>query len=316
MAGQIFINEVRCNFNLREPKGDKPTIVYFVCFINKKQVRISTGYKVYPKQWNKIQAITSSLLSVLDNANNTILNNKIDEMNIRFVEYINYICNNNTELNSKTLKQYIMNGKIDKEARIDVAKVLRTYLSKDTSIKDGTKDNNLRFINKFEAYLATLDIKGYEDITLEVMKGFQQWCIDNVKGKAGERASSASINKIVECTYKLMKKYLVNNGLMKGSQYADIEPLKEKAIDDEIALRDDELTMLYNYQCTTKEDEDIKNLFLMECATGQRFSDIKKVDKLIERKDGRTYINLVQDKAGTGRYYLSNGFRYTSQVQL
>lgn len=75
-----------------------------------------------------------------------------------------------------------------------------------------------------------------------------------------------------------MKKYLVNNGLMKGSQYADIEiePLKE---DDEIALRDDELTMLYNYQCTTKEDEDIKNLFLMECTTGQRFSDIEKVDR-------------------------------------
>ncbi len=94
------------------------------------------------------------------------------------------------------------------------------------------------------------------------MKGFQQWCIDNVKGKAGERASSASINKIVECTYKLMKKYLVNNGLMKGSLYADIEiePLKEKAIDDEITLRDDELTMLCNDQCTTKEDEDIKNL--------------------------------------------------------
>ena len=108
-----------------------------------------------------------------------------------------------------------MNRKIDepKEARIDIAKVLRTYLSKDTSIKDGTKDNNLRFITKFESYLSTLDIKGYEDITLEVMKGFQQWCIDNVKGKAGERASSASINKIVECTYKLMKKYLVNNGL-------------------------------------------------------------------------------------------------------
>lgn len=302
-TAQHFYKEVKPHYNLREPKGDKPTMVYFVCFINKKQVRISTGYKVYPKQWNKIQAITSSLLSGLDNANNTILNNKIDEMNVRFTEYINYICNNNTELNSNTLKRYIMNRKIDepKEARIDIAKVLRTYLSKDTSIKDGTKDNNLRFITKFESYLSTLDIKGYEDITLEVMKGFQQWCIDNVKGKAGERASSASINKIVECTYKLMKKYLVNNGLMKGSQYADIEiePLKEKAIDDEIALRDDELTMLYNYQCTTKEDEDIKNLFLMECTTGQRFSDIEKVDKLIERKDGRTYINLVQDKAGT-----------------
>ena len=79
-------------------------MVYFVCFINKKQVRISTGYKVYPKQWNKIQAITSSLLSGLDNANNTILNNKIDEMNVRFTEYINYICNKQTDILKMKIK--------------------------------------------------------------------------------------------------------------------------------------------------------------------------------------------------------------------
>ena len=34
MAGQIFINEVRCNFNLREPKADKPTNIYLVASIS------------------------------------------------------------------------------------------------------------------------------------------------------------------------------------------------------------------------------------------------------------------------------------------
>ena len=103
-TAQHFYKEVKPHYNLREPKGDKPTMVYFVCFINKKQVRISTGYKVYPKQWNKIQAITSSLLSGLDNANNTILNNKIDEMNVRFTEYINYICNKQTDILKMKIK--------------------------------------------------------------------------------------------------------------------------------------------------------------------------------------------------------------------
>ncbi|WP_242385534.1 hypothetical protein [Phocaeicola sartorii] len=132
-TAQHFYKEVKPHYNLREPKGDKPTMIHFVCFINKKQVRISTGYKVYPKQWNKIQAITSRLLSGLDNTNNIILNNKIDEMNIRFTEYINYICNNNTELNSNTLKQYIIK-------RIDLMKlvVFNIQLSHGMKIEKGT----------------------------------------------------------------------------------------------------------------------------------------------------------------------------------
>ena len=56
-TAQHFYKEVKPHYNLREPKGDKPTVVYFVCFINKKQVRISTGYKVYPK-WKSHSTLT------------------------------------------------------------------------------------------------------------------------------------------------------------------------------------------------------------------------------------------------------------------
>ena len=52
MIGQIFFNEVKASFNLRKPKSDKPTNIYLVCRIDKKQVKLSTGVKVYPDQWN------------------------------------------------------------------------------------------------------------------------------------------------------------------------------------------------------------------------------------------------------------------------
>lgn len=98
----------------------------------------------------------------------------------------------------------------------------------------------------------------------------------------------------------MLRRYLVNNGLMSGSHLADIqiEPLKEYNIDDEIALRDDELTLLYNYICENKRDTEIKDLFLLECLTGQRFSDIEKVADLVEQKDGRTYVTVMQNKGG------------------
>ena len=35
-------------FNLRKPRSEKPTNLYLVCRINNKQVKLSTGVKIYP----------------------------------------------------------------------------------------------------------------------------------------------------------------------------------------------------------------------------------------------------------------------------
>ena len=53
MGQQIFINEMSATFNLRKPKANKPTNVYLVCRVQGKQVKLSTGIKVYPEHWNK-----------------------------------------------------------------------------------------------------------------------------------------------------------------------------------------------------------------------------------------------------------------------
>ena len=75
-TGQIFFYEVQAKFNLREPKSNKPTNIYLVCRIDRKQIRLSTGVKVYPEHWNvkKQEAYISCRLSELDNLNNTIVN--------------------------------------------------------------------------------------------------------------------------------------------------------------------------------------------------------------------------------------------------
>ena len=72
-TGQIFFYEVQAKFNLREPKSNKPTNIYLVCRIDRKQIRLSTGVKVYPEHWNvkKQEAYISCRLSELDNLNNT-----------------------------------------------------------------------------------------------------------------------------------------------------------------------------------------------------------------------------------------------------
>lgn len=302
---QFFVNELRHHYNLRNPKGCKPTMVFLVVRVNGRQVKVSTGMKTYPKYWQVNHAIEDYSLPIIENNNNKLLNEKIKVFDSRFEEYKRLVNDGLLTLDEDSLRCYLYNKttmvkKKEKSEPINIASVILSYLNKDTTIKDSTKSNYTRHLKKFEEFLSFYTIKSYSDLTQKMMKDFQQWCVDNVKGRQGNRASGQSINAIVEGVFKCIKSYLVNNGLFSGSQFADIqiEPLKEVNIDDEIALRDDELTLLYNYQCLSKRDEEIRDLFLLECTTAQRFSDVEKVDDLIEHKDGRTYFNLVQDKGG------------------
>ena len=81
MERQIFINEMQARFNLRKPRSEKPTNLYLVCRINNKQVKLSTGVKIYPDHWNekRQEAYISVRLSEIDNINNTI---EIDYTNL------------------------------------------------------------------------------------------------------------------------------------------------------------------------------------------------------------------------------------------
>ena len=299
---QFFAQKLRHHYNLHQRKHDVPTTVFFVLWLQGKQIKISTGLKVYPRHWQSGRARTDNTVPYLERNNNRLLNDRLNTLDIRFEQYKRLVNEGVMEIDRNSLRQYITTGTMAKKQKepIDVAKVLLQYLYKDTTIKDSTKENNVRFLRSFGEYLADKTLYDYEDITFEIMKGFQQWCVQNTKGRNGERASGESINKKVESVYKCIKKYLVDNRLMSGAHFSNIGivALKETYIDDEIALRDDELTLLYNYKCDNKRDEEIKDLFLLECTTGQRFSDVEKVADLVAQQDGRTYFNLVQDKGG------------------
>ena len=70
MTHQVFINEiVKANFNLRQPKSERPTNIYLIVRINQKQAKLSTGVKVYPEHWNikKQEAYISCRLTESDN---------------------------------------------------------------------------------------------------------------------------------------------------------------------------------------------------------------------------------------------------------
>lgn len=310
MTGQMFINEIRCNFNLREPKKDKPTNIYLVTSINNKQIKLSTGVKVYPNQWNvkKQEAYISARLTELDNINNTIVNNKLIELRSCFTEFKYYLCANPSKIEDgiTLLKKYIYkeNTRMKEEKPINICLYLKQCVEKDT-ISEGSKSTYINAIKWIERYMKENDIelKSFNEIDTKFFKDFQTFLlnIDDAKSPDGT-LSVKYINDTIKTIHQRLDAYAVGNNLMNRSKFLDIvQPLiKDKTDDYKIALRDDEVLKLWNYKAKDEKDEAIKDIFLLNCVTGQRISDTEKVDDNLENILDVTTIKLVQKK--TGKY--------------
>ena len=110
------------------------------------------------------------------------------------------------------------------------------------------------------------------------------------------------INNTIKTIHQRIEAYVVKFQLMDRSKFLDIvQPLlKDKTDDYKIALRDDEVLKLWNYQPKDNNDEIVRDIFLLNCLTGQRISDTEKVDDNLEDILDVTTIKLIQKK--TGKY--------------
>ena len=157
MGRQIFINQMQCNFNLRQPKANKPTNIYLVVYLNNKQVKLSTGVKVYPEHWNirKQQAYVNARLSKLDNNNNTIANDRLSELKDMFLEFKHYLCEHPTDIeNSITiLRTRIYKNTMTTEIKKKSATTVMKEIIDAKQAASSTKEQQKLNVGKFERYL-------------------------------------------------------------------------------------------------------------------------------------------------------------------
>ena len=95
MKHQLFPKELHGRFFLKSPKSTRPSAINFLIRFNSKLVKLTTHLKIYPEQWNQIlqKAYISPILNPIDNHNNSIVNEKIDEIKDRFNKFKLYLCN-------------------------------------------------------------------------------------------------------------------------------------------------------------------------------------------------------------------------------
>ena len=308
MKKQVFL-DFDLRFNLRQAKQNKPTIIYAVFTYGGKQVKINTKVKVYPNQWNRKRqlATISNGQTRLDNSNNKIVNETIKKIEIAFQEQKYYLCENTKEIeNIFTLFKQSINPQYKTRMRKQ-NEPLATIIMTDYVNTTKSKSVAEQYKTIISAFKSFLDIKGIENhlssMNFQTLKAYQDYICD----ESPKRVSTIN-NKIGMLKYflKQISKTKQYNYKYSESELDDLDPIQDLRSkwdkrSKQVSLTEEQINILYKLSNLTPEEEEYKDLFILQCWTGQRISDLLKLfdktyyidDNTISYKNKKTKEDVV-----------------------
>jgi len=285
MAGKV-------TFILKDPRAKGETPIYAVYRYKSMRIKISTGERIRPDHWNPLthRAREIRKFPEFDNLNTRIetiqslINNtardhltqhqtiKPDTLRVELIDILRHKPSKEPEKMTffKAIEEYIQTSNKKRRTKLSYGTTLNVLKKYET-----TKREPLTF--------DSINMDFYEDFTTYLEKNCRF-----TKNTVGDH-----IKKIkVFMNYSLDKGYTTNQ----GHRHRKFKTVEETA--DTIYLNDQELETIYNLDLTVNPRmERVRDLFLIGCYTGLRFSDLSQLtaDKFI--KDG-TQIKIKTAKTG------------------
>ena len=310
MERQIFINEMQARFNLRKPRSEKPTNLYLVCRINNKQVKLSTGVKIYPDHWNekRQEAYISVRLSEIDNINNTIVNKKITKLKEYFIEFKHYLCMHPDEIGEsmKLLKQHIYKDRMKKELQKPATFIMKQIIEAKTCAESSKKQYRSN-IDKFERFLKENEIPNtWESMNLDTINRYQKQIIKenplHPHNTLRNIIKGTKFNLLGIADKRLDIPFKWSDSNLNSFEFVKDKSNKELADNKKVSLTEEQLNKFYKHIITGTERQikkytEIRDLFILQCLVGQRIGDMQKFfngDNEMDEEAGT--ISIIQQK--------------------
>ncbi|MBQ8602850.1 MAG: tyrosine-type recombinase/integrase [Bacteroides sp.] len=188
-----------------------------------------------------------------------------------------------------------------KQANLNVCLIISKEVDKDMDISEDSKNNYYNYLAWFDKFLKhySITFTSFNEITSQTFKDYQSFLrnVTDARTKDG-KLSVRYINNCVKSLYQRLGTYIVPLGMMERVNLLNITVpvINDKTEDYGIALRDDEIIKLWNYQCENEKEELVRDLFILNCLTGQRISDTQKIGENVDEIMSITTIKLVQQK--------------------
>lgn len=288
MAELNYLKELTLNFNLRKPTSKRPTNVYAVVKVCGKQLKIPTTAKINAYLWDSKKQVPMLLNSMSDaerdNAKRVF--SIINSFQSAFSDYYCYFYQNFQEMTSEDVRGFFEKNVLSKlmvnknMAKNGVPNVTRQR--KATKALDKALDIYANSISEGSVTTYRYNLKNFKDYCEDIKR--DSVLLLNKKGlneyEAYLRGKGKSEN-LIRNSLRIIRT-LVNEVLAKhpdfknyGIEEVGIKLPKDcKSEGNKVELSKEEVSAIKNCEGLTPVKAEYRDLFVLECLTGQRVSDI------------------------------------------
>lgn len=278
------------NFFLKEPKLKGKTLVYLFFSYNNSRLKYSTGEKIHTQFWNsedqrakeskkfpeypEFNARLINIKTVVNNAYRTIVNDGNEPNNDLLRDILDKKLRYKEEDKKPDLFSFITNY-IEESKLLKSPGTISVYNRTLTHLKDYCETNkctldfndiDLEFYNMFVGYLTQLNFsQNTIGKNIKVLKTFLN------------EATERGINKSLEFKKRKFKRLTEDT--------------------DKIYLNTEELERMYKLKIEDKQLDKVRDLFIIGCYTGLRFSDFSelKQENVLEGNKIKIRMNKTND---------------------
>jgi len=312
MEKLINVNQMSLNFNLREPKGNKPTNIYCVVKCGSAQLKFSTGCKVNSWQWSKKQQMPTIApnMSDEDRANNANVISVISSIRLGYLDFFSYLCTNSEMISENEIKNYFFTNILNtenmannqnlqkgksKSAKKLLLKAFDIYYSEvKPNTKQTSKDIEKSKLNAFFTYIDEVGRDGKGILSQRGINDYKSYLIKKSKELGESGNGNKQINAKCKTLRKLINEVLAvhNSFLNEGIKKVEYVNLETPRIDGEEKKRRpltaEEMQKLMSAENLTPEEKEYRDLFVLECNCSYRVSDTPKLfDRAQQKREKR-----------------------------
>jgi len=307
------MGEIR--FVLKEPKADKKTLIFLIYRSHDRRLKYSTGESTYPSLWD------SEHHKVMNPPKaSPTLKNEHNAINIKLNRFIAVIESSLTDFKKKEgnpdLLEYLKNElddefKVNKKIKnrpLTFLEYISEYIESSTKTEGSKKSNRVTLRHLLEYKAARRKKLDYDDINLDFYDDFIKYMKEKTYTEKSKDKSKPdkpiikhySLNSIGGHikNIKVFMHHAADRGLHSNKDYINkrFKVMVEKT--ETIYLNDAELQKLYELDLSRDKRLDrVRDLFLVACWTGVRFSDLKQITPENITDKGQ-YIRLKIIKTG------------------
>ena len=281
----------KASFFLKEPTSKSDTLVFLYFNFGSRRLKYSTGEKINPKFWNFENQRAKETKQFKEYPEfNARLNDCAEKVRSAYRKILNdgesvTLFNLRKELDSTFKKQ-------EKEKKPDLLGFIEKFIKETTGIRsDNTIKAYQNALNHLKNYCRDKNCKiDFDTIDMAFYNSYTKYLIEDQ-----DLAQNTVGNKIKNLKVFMGEAY--ERGLHKNLEFRSRKFKKATEETDKIYLNSLELEMIYKHDFSKdKKLERVRDLFIIGCYTGLRFSDFIQLSKGNIMDDNKVKVRTQKTK--------------------